>query len=233
LTRSGKAKEVVTRLPKNRSKHRQTRDLTLAEMLALDGVEKLATRTVNAYLSAFQSFATWAVNNGYASENVFTGTRVPSKIRDKSTQRDAFNPTQLRLMFKHLSLNPDNLVRKEDHKWPALIGMFTGARLNEIAQLLISDIRQQGGIWCIDINDDDGKALKNSSSRRLIPVHQELLEAGLIEFVEKRRGGATVRLFPAFSYSAQNGYGRNVGRWFNEKFLPALALKQYAPSLSH
>lgn len=221
-----KAKEVLTKLPKNRSKQPRTRDLALEDMLVLDGVEKLATRTINAYLSAFQSFAAWAVNNGHALENVFTGTRVPNKIRDKSTQRDAFNPAQLRLMHTHLALNPDNLVRKEDHRWTALIGMFTGARLNEIAQLHICDIKQQGGLWCIDINDDEGKALKNSSSRRLIPAHQELLEAGFVEFVEKRRVGATAKLFPAFSYSAQNGYGRNVGRWFNEKFLPALSLKQ-------
>lgn len=221
-----KAKEVVTMLPKNRSKDPKTRDLPLADMLVLEGVEKLATRTVNAYLSAFQSFATWAVNNGHALENVFTGTRLQNKIRDKSAQRDAFSPPQLSLMFKHLSLNPDDLVRKEDHKWPALIGMFTGARLNEIAQLHISDIKQHEGVWCFDINADDGKALKKSSSRRLIPVHRELLQAGLLDFVEKRRTGATVRLFPSFSYSPQNGYGRNVGRWFNEKFLPALALKQ-------
>lgn len=95
-----------------------------------------------------------------------------------------------------------------------------------MAQLHISDIKQSEGIWCIDINDNAGKALKNSSSQRLVPVHQALLEAGLIEFVEKRKAGATVRLFPDFSYSVQNGYGRNVERWFNKKLLPALALKQ-------
>jgi len=221
-----KAKEVVSMLPKNRSKDHRTRNLSLADMLVVEGVDKLTTRTVNAYLSAFQSFATWAVNNGHGTENVFTGTRLPSKTRDKTKLRDPFSPAQLRLLFRHLTVNPDNLVRKEDHRWPTLIAMFTGARLNEVAQLHVSDIKHLEGVWCIDINDDAGKALKNSSSQRLIPIHQALLEAGFIEFVQQRKAGATVRLFPDFSYSAQNGYGRNVGRWFNEKLLPALALKQ-------
>jgi integrase len=220
------AKAMLSKLPKNRSKNPRTRDLSLTDMLAVEGVQKVAARTVNTYVSAFQSFARWAVNNGHATENVFANTRVPIKIRDKSKQRAAFDAAQLSVMFNHLTKNPDNLVKKDDHKWPTLIAMFTGARLNEVAQLHTSDIRQHEGMWCIDINDDDGKMLKTSASRRLVPVHQQLLDAGLLRFVESRSGGPTVRLFPSFSYSAQNGYGRNVGRWFNEKFLPDLGLKQ-------
>ena len=221
-----KVKEVVAALPKNRSKDIRTRNLSLSDMLLVEGIDKLSTRTVNAYLSAFQAFATWAANNGHASENVFTGTRLANKTRDKTKRRDAFTPEQLRLLFKHLTTNPENLVRKEDHKWPTLIAMFTGARLNEVAQLHITDIKQLDAIWCIDINDDAGKALKNASSQRIVPIHKALIEAGLLDFVEQRKARGTVRLFPALSYSAQNGYGRNVGRWFNEKLLPALELKQ-------
>lgn len=220
------AKTVLSKLPKNRTKNRLTRDLSLTDMLTVEGVPKIAARTVNAYVSAFQSFARWAVNNGHANENVFANTRVQIKTRDRSKQRAAFDATQLNVMFQHLTSNPDNLVNKDDHKWPTLIAMFTGARLNEVAQLHTSDIRQHEGIWCIDINDDDGKMLKTSASRRLVPVHRQLLEVGLVNFVESRSGGLAVRLFPSLSYSAQNGYGRNVGRWFNEKFLPTLGMKQ-------
>ncbi len=219
------AKAVLLKLPKNRSKNRSTRDLSLSDMLLVERVEKLSTRTVNVYLSAFQSFNAWAVNNGHATDNVFLGLRVPQKTRDKTKQRASFDTAQLAVLFRHLTTNPDNLVNKDDHKWPTLIAMFTGARLNEVAQLHISDIRLHDGMWYIDINDDDGKMLKTSASRRPVPVHQQLLDAGLLSFVESRSGGSAARLFPSLSYSAQNGHGRNVGRWFNEKFLPALGLK--------
>jgi integrase len=36
------------------------------------------------------------------------------------------------------------------------------------------------------------------------------------------------KLFPTFSYSPNNGWGRNLGRWFNEKLLPSLQIKSDA-----
>jgi len=169
------AKATLSKLPKNRSKNPRTRNLCLADMQAVERVEKMSTRTVNGYLSAFQSFNAWAVNNGHADENVFSGLRIPQKTRDKTKQRAAFDAAQLATLFRHLTTNPDKYVNKEEHKWPTLIAMFTGARLNEVAQLHTTDIREQDGIWIIDINDDDGKMLKTAASRRIVPVHQQLL----------------------------------------------------------
>lgn len=221
------AKAVLIALPKNRNKDLRTRELSLLKMLDVSAVSKISTSTINAYLSNFQSFMTWAVNNGHSQENVFSGIRLPHRTRDASKQRSAFTGQQLSLLFMHLEQNPDALVSKDDHKWPTLIAMFTGARLNEVAQLHTTDIRRQDGIWCFDINDNEGmKKLKNRASKRLIPVHERLLDIGLIDFYQRRSAGTSKQLFPSFSYSAQNGYGRNLGRWFNEKLLPALSLKE-------
>lgn len=220
-----KAKAMLLKLPKHRSKSPTIRHLPLNDMLNDTSVPKISARTVNAYLSAFQSFTQWAVNNGHAAENIFVGSRVATKQRGSEGKRDAFSAPQLALMFKHLTDNPQGLVRKEDHKWPVLIAMFTGARLNEVAQLRVEDVRSDGDIWYFDINETDGKSLKNNASARRVPVHAKLLELDLLTFVEQRRQQRHERLFPSFTYTAQNGYGRNVGRWFNEKFLPALALK--------
>lgn len=54
----------------------------------------------------------------------------------------------------------------ELHKGPALIGIFTGMRLNEMAQLEVHDIELQGEVWCINVtpDSDDHKRLKNASS---------------------------------------------------------------------
>ena len=221
-----KAKATLLTLPKNRSKNPATRHLLLREMLNDTSLPKIAPRTVNSYLSAFQSFAAWAVNNGHATENVFTGSRVTTKQRGTAGKRDAFTAPQLGLLYRHLTGNPDSLVTKEDHKWPVLIAMFTGARLNEVAQLHVDDVRLEGKIWCFDINEANGKKLKNNASARLVPVHESLLTLGLLDFVEQRRLQSQLRLFPSFTYTAQNGYGRNVGRWFNEKLMPALSMKQ-------
>ena len=74
---------------------------------------------------------------------------------------------------------------------------------------------------------DNNKSVKADASRRKVPLHSKLLQDGFLGFVEGRKGGA--RLFPDYSFSKNGGYGRNLGRWFNESFLPHLGIKQ--PSL--
>lgn len=36
---------------------------------------------------------------------------------------------------------------------------------------------------------------------------------------------ANTRLFPQLTYSKSDGYGRNLGRWVNERLLPSLGIK--------
>lgn len=87
-----------------------------------------------------------------------------------------------------------------------LIMLFTGARVNEIAQLHISDVYkvrdkkskiEDTDVWIFDFNSDEcdccpiehRKSIKNQSSHRKIPVHPSLIEIGLIRYrniIEKR-----------------------------------------------
>lgn len=220
-----KAKEALLKLPKNRSKSPATRDLSLAAALEAKGVDGISSRTINSYLSHFQSFMEWSVKQGHCEDNPFKRMRVSTKAAASPDDRKAFTPEQMRTMLTHLTDNPSGFVKKDDHKWPTLIGMFTGARLNEIAQLRVVDVIEKDGVWCFDLNDADDKSLKNKSSRRQVPIHQGLLDIGVLTFVELRRKECEARLFPSLTYSAQNGYGRNIGRWFNESFLPSLGMK--------
>ncbi|MCB1471204.1 MAG: site-specific integrase [Rhizobiaceae bacterium] len=226
-----KVKEVLLRLPTNRNKSPLTRGLPLEKMLEVAGVQVISSRTVNVYIGAMQTFGNWAVDNGYAAENVFTGMRVKVSKRAQEQGRVAFSTDQLRTLFEHLTENPGGLVNKDTHKWGVLIGIFTGMRLNEIAQLRVDDVVCVDGTWVIDVNDegDANKSLKTASSHRRVPVHERLLECGFLDFVDQQRAGASGRLFPDLTYSRQNGYGRNLGRWFNERLLPALGME--APGL--
>ena len=63
-------KDVLLRLAKNRSKPAQTRGLSLDKLLDVKGVEVISARTANAYIGSMQTFFRWAVDNGYADENV-------------------------------------------------------------------------------------------------------------------------------------------------------------------
>jgi hypothetical protein len=68
--------------------------------------------------------------------------------------------------------------------------LFTGARIGELAQLALTDIRDIDGIPSIDINDEDYKSLKNKDSRRKIPIHPQLIRMGFLRFVDDMRAFA-------------------------------------------
>ena len=219
-------KRTLLHLPKNRRKNAATRDLSLPEMLTLKGQELISSRTLNSYVSHLQTFTRWAVANGHADINVFEGMRVKVASADAEGGRRAFSNDQLALIFEHLTSNPRGLVKKADHKWPTLIAMFSGMRLNEVAQLQPGDIKMLGDVWCIDVNTigDSNKRLKNASSHRVVPIHQKLLDLGLLGFSAQCKSEGALRMFPSLTHSKQNGYGRNVGRWFNESLLVKLGL---------
>lgn len=220
-------KDVLTRYPQNRQKKAATKGKPLREVLDLPGVTPIGASTVNTYLSHIQTFMRWAVDHGHAKENLFDGMRVKAR-KAKADKRDAFTTDQLTRLYEHLTDNPLGLVKTDAAKWCSLIGMFTGMRLNEIAQLETADIKQVDGHWCIDVSDvGEGttKRLKTSAADRRVPLHARLIATGFLDFVEAQRTVGHVRLFPALSYCPKNGYGRAVSRWFNNTLLAKLGLK--------
>lgn len=162
---------------------------------------------MNVYLGHMQHFFGWAVNNGYAAENVFHGLRLKRKARGSDEGRNAFTTDQLRLMFTHLTHPASPLVKKDVHKWPPLVAMFTGMRLNEVAQLEVQDVELFDSVWCINVtpDGDNHKRLKNASSKRRVPVHHRLEACSFLDFHSAQKNAGQTRLFPSLTYSPQNG----------------------------
>ena len=97
-------------------------------------------------------------------------------------------------------------------KWIALLGLYTGARANEICQLYADDVQQVDEVWCLNIRDNrPNQKLKTANSARLIPIHSSLIAGGFIGFVLERAGG---RLFPELPHR-QDGYSHLWGQWFS------------------
>lgn len=103
-------------------------------------------------------------------------------------------------------------ARKSPHLWWCpMIGLYTGMRVGEVAQLKLIDIVQEQGFWCFDIKitvDDDlrnspgrksRQRLKGRSAIRTFPIPQQLIDLGFLEFVEDVREAGRLRLFPNLS----------------------------------
>lgn len=98
--------------------------------------------------------------------------------------------------------------------WLPLLGRTTGARLEELCQLRVNDFIQQQGNQCIRIDDSqDGQNLKNSSSRRVLPIHPALVKLGLLLHVESIQATGADRLFPELE-AVRGKLGHAPSKWF-------------------
>lgn len=221
-----RVKDTLLAYPRNRSKNPATRGKPLVEVLGLPNVETIQVPTINKYLQTYSELFEWAKQNHHVTENLFSGLTVKQSKRNKDDDRDAYTDEQIRLILRTVLDNERGLVTKPYQKWATLIGIYTGSRLGEIAQLHLKDIREQDGVWVFDMNEEgDRKSLKTSAARRLVPVHQKLIDAGLLGYVQAMNDRKATKLFPDFTYDPKNGWGRQQSRWFNDRLLVELGLK--------
>ncbi len=95
------------------------------------------------------------------------------------------------------------------HYWLPLLGLFTGARIGELCQLYLDDVRCEGDVWFIDINQSSlDKSLKNEWSKRLVPLHPKLVELGFANWCDQLRKGGYKRVFPELSWNSTNRYAK-------------------------
>ncbi|HRI75531.1 MAG TPA: site-specific integrase [Alphaproteobacteria bacterium] len=219
--------KILHDLPKNRNKNPKTKGLTLNQMLVVTEAEKLDARTVNEYITVYQSLFAWAERRGYIIKNFFEGRQIKLGKR-KANARVPFTSSQIKTILAALPAHTQEKSGKSFRYWGVMLAIYTGARLNEIAQLALGDIQQADGIWYLNITDegdDDNKRLKNESSKRRVPVHAALLAAGFIDRVQELRDAGHNRLFPDLEYQQGHGYGRGLTRWVSTKLLVDLGIK--------
>jgi integrase len=107
--------------------------------------------------------------------------------------------------------------------WLPLLGLFTGARLGELAQLEIADIRQSDGIDYIAITNegvDPEKSIKSNAGRRSVPIHSRLIELGFLDYIEAARRCGSGRLFPSLKRNPKGQFA-NASRDFS-KYISAV-----------
>lgn len=151
--------------------------------------------------------------------NHFRGVRVESDETGES-DRLPFSADDLRRVFLE---GPVYGHRKRQHggqgdaqHWLPLLALFTGARLAELGQLRVCDVRTEDGIAYLDIGTSGGRSVKTRSSVRKVPIHPELRRMGFLAYVERRRAAAgdEATLWPRL----QSGEGRartaSFSQWF-------------------
>jgi integrase len=167
--------------------------------------------TVNNRLRKLSAFLSWCKANGYISDNPLVGMKVMTGSAKEA--RLSFDHHDLTILLNHDVLRSE--ARKHPWRyWLPLLGRATGARLEELCQLRVDDLIEQQSIPCIRIDDSrEGQNLKNSSSRRILPLHPALIELGLMQHVEAVRNTGADRLFPELK-PVRGKLGHAPSKWF-------------------
>ena len=120
----------------------------------------------------------------------------------------SFTSEELTRVFDPVRLNT---TAHPTDVWGNLLGLFTGARLNELFQLRLADVRIVNGIRVLDLQDEIvGNSLKNQASRRLVPVHQQLIDLGFLDYLNDVRAlpdSTDITLIFPFLTKYEQGYG--------------------------
>ena len=177
-------KQTLLSYPANRYKGKR-REKTLEQLVEEDCVS-ISLETVRNIMGRVSSFFNWLVKQGYREDNPFSGV-APRRAHSARSERSPFNDNDLKLIFG-TAIYKDKVYAHDWQYWLPLLGLYTGARLEELCQLKGQDFKVADGCHYIDIHGegDTQNRVKTPSSIRKIPVHSELIKLGLLDVVNKR-----------------------------------------------
>lgn len=205
-------KNLLLQKPKRLSpKQRKMRLREIVESTNPD-TATISTGTVNKVLVPIHAVLEYAVQQGSIQSN-------PAQ-RVKATRTKSVTRARLPYTVDDLNKIIASLNRADKHPeryWLPLLALFTGARLEEMAQLFVTDIREQEGIHFLNIAEiEEGQSVKNLDSIRRIPIPPVLIKLGFLDLVKQRNKVGAKMLFDlkpyrgVYSHSFSKWYGRHV-----------------------
>lgn len=136
--------------------------------------QEKASQTLANYLGCLSQLVTLAQNRYHDApkENVFTGHKLD--VRHDRESYEPFSGDELAKVYAMLD---------EEMKAVAIVGMYSGMRLNEICSLQISNIKTVEGVWCFEVTEG-----KTRNAARLVPIHSRLTTL-VKDLVQKNHNG--------------------------------------------
>lgn len=205
--------ETLKALPPNINKSPAYIGKTIAEIIAL-ARPPMSDRTLNKNIERVSSLFKWAT-----TKKKYGITHNPAAnmgIKESGAEkRKPFAAQELAALFSSEEFTTRKFQKSYTY-WLMPLGLLTGARLGELAQLYLSDFVEYDGIPCISISDEgEGQRLKNDNAKRIVPIHDKLIELGLLRYVEALRSKNETRLFPELN-QRRDGFGQAASRWFQD-----------------
>lgn len=174
---------------------------------------------INKHLGYLRDLFAYAIDHKlYTTANPFDNLTIAktSKVKQAVEHYEQFDDNELKAIFEDPRYK--TYMHKPEYRWLPFLGLYTGARLGELAGLKFTDIRKIDDVYCIVI----GKG-KNTNSIRKVPLHSKIMGSGFLDYLVSLpdKNG---QVFPNLREGI-NGYGKNVARRFGQ-YLEKIGLTQ-------
>lgn len=231
-------RDVLKTIPASYMKAKANSGKSIEEVLKNPaGAKTLADKTAGKYFHNLKAFLKWCCDEEYLDAVPGAGIKFAGSKSDARDARHPFSNEQLTRLFSspqykgHQSVGrrnePGNMVVRDGNFWIPLIGLYSGMRLGEIVQLLLTDIRSSDDIWYFSVARAEGevKQIKSDAGHRWVPIHPQLINLGLLECraAELAKGGKG-RLFPEILPGKDGYFSHNFSKSFS-RYLKIVGVK--------
>lgn len=208
--------------------------------------ERVSVKTFNKHLSTLKSYFGWLRTQGRLMvdvEQMFSGLYVKPKRKGRAGrgERNQYLDDDLKAIFsspvwmgrrseRRLTLSGD-FIKRDSLYWAPLLAAFQGTRREEVAQLRVRHFIQIDEIWVINLNAADlnlkaAEGYEDEGSRRLVPLHRDILRLGFLEACILGRDGNDQLFQELTNENGSESFGAALGKRFGNyqramKLVPA------------
>ena len=212
-------KRIMLGLPKNYTKSPMYRDTPISELIQradkglIPEADRIAPRTLGNHFIQVGGFINWLAKNEYHQNPAITGLLRISVTRQEHENRDPFSKADIKKIFNPDTYLNEGLTRgpNGDHPsrfWIPLLGLFTGARLEELAQLSLSDI--------VAVDREEGTAREVFPASGVAALVLPVTTATIMKEIEEN--GETLCLF------IRGGQDKNIKTQSSKRYVPVSPL---------
>ena len=235
-------RNTLSKLPKNRKRVKKYKNKSLKDILSMKVPvgDRITVDTQMKLTSRMTALWNYLLDEypEYVNENVFKSKSVRRSAKKQKDRRESFTEKDLQKIFNHKNYLPaifeNTTYSSHSMRLPyyfiPLLAIFTGCRLEEICMMRTKDIVRVKNIWIYRIREEgqygvEETRVKNPYSERDIPLHSVLVEIlGFVRYVKHIKKLGHERVFHELPKSG-NVYHKNVGRFFNDRYLKKIGLK--------
>ena len=190
---------------------------------------KTTSKTARDRLTWVKSVLKYAARDlGLIEKNPWEGIGIAFKTTNK---RRPWTDAELEVFFTQplhaaYKLPKDKKAGANAAYWIPLLGLYTGARIGELAQLKVCDVETLGAIAALSITDEgEGQSVKSQAGVRKVPLHSELIRLGFLDYVNLMKSQNQVLLWPQLPIR-EGKPGGYLSHWFGE-YRRSLGFEQY------